>query len=260
MTEHLYSSFAEFLDHYFPEHREISREEALVQIDDRNRGMLSKNTDAAMVEYQNDVASIYGSYERRDYHLKTLERLLCTLPLIGHTSDTLLSLGCGPASFELFLLQQGAFENVILVDYSPAMISRARLIASDLNLTSQVTFHVCDGADTCRLVDQDSAAVVWSINAMHWTSRWGMWLSTMLRACRPGGSAFVSFTNGFFRTGITVKEVRRRFQKIFELRESGLVIDPFMEDGNLLAPQRYFLSGTKNRHRRKSSPRNKRSR
>ena len=194
-------NFQRFWELFFPEQHTLHREEVLTAIGDAERGGNCRAPDDQMAVYQNDVAGVYGAYEAVRYQLYTLCNLLESQQRGDLRPDQhLVSLGCGPASYELWLMMNQGPGRVTLVDHSPAMLARARSIAERLGVSERVTTIVSDA--TSSGLPPKSADWVFCLNGMHWSSNWRRWIYEAGRILKPGGTGYLSCTLKFPRSRI----------------------------------------------------------
>lgn len=243
MRQHLVGDFLMFWLHFFPEQIQMTREQALLQIHEAKDGGLSNRADEEMSGYQDRVAGVYGAYEAVHFQEWTFRHLLMCLP----TKKDLhvVSLGCGPASYELFLLENNLIARVTLVDHSPAMLARAMSIAQQLQIADRVTTIVAD-ATKSNLTD-NSADVVLCINSMHWSQKWRKWVQEASRIAKPGGICFVTCSLGMPRSNIQkdqfVPFVRKHFGG--DPKKDGFVVPPLQVGGQVAFSSRYYVFGKK---------------
>ena len=229
--------FQTFWKTYFPEQRELSREEALAQIETGERFASMK----AMRDYQDNVAPVYGAYELEAFQLATMEKLLpVLLSLPASRRETLLSLGSGPGSYELWLLSQGYVRHVTLVDLSEAMLARAGEIARHLGIGAQVRM-LCGDAATVEV--EVEVEVCLCINALHWSVEWRAWVRRMIRATRAGGLLFLSASLFFPRSEITQKQLVGVAARGCTIREQGFLLPGMVTGDQLARSTRYVVIG-----------------
>ena len=122
---------------------QMPRQEAL-----RHVGMAQKfDSQEDLISYQNKVAAVYGGYELEQFQAATLYRLQQVMK--GRSFESLVSLGCGPGTLELWLLQEGRVRQCVLVDISPAMCRRAEEIAAKLGLQQKVQV-ICSAVEAIQ--------------------------------------------------------------------------------------------------------------
>lgn len=226
----LVESFRRFYIRFFPEYGRMTRAQTFERIGELRDGQTSTLPDRETIEYQNRVAGVYGAYEAIEFQIATMGHILSQLTF---PKETLVSLGSGPGTYELWLLSQDKVGQVTLVDYSPAMLERARSIAQALGLEERVTFR-CDDI-TRNPLPPHSADAVFSINAMHWTKRWSRWVFEAARIARFGGEAFLSCTLEAPRSGITAQLLAKEVHKYFDVTNANLITPPQMVGGGMAA-------------------------
>src|SRR5213078_4697032 len=109
----LVADYRKFWETHFPEQKTISREKANQRVGTPYLEWLLNP--AQLRQFQDGVAPIYGAWTLDGYQLSFMKALLLHLATTT-TGGTLLSLGSGPASLELFLLSRGLVDRCILVD------------------------------------------------------------------------------------------------------------------------------------------------
>jgi ubiquinone/menaquinone biosynthesis C-methylase UbiE len=156
----------------------------------------------------------------------------------------LVSLGCGPASYELWLLHRRMVRRITLVDHSPTMLARAMAIATQLGIAGRVTIICADASNSgLRTV---SADVVFSINAMHWSAGWQRWIVEAARIAKFGAPVFISCTMGLPRSGITADNLAMATRGQFGVNDYGFVTPPQTVAGGMAAISfRFYVSGKK---------------
>ncbi len=242
VIERLVAEFMVFWATHFPEQAR-SRLEALQEINELQDGSRSRVPDAAMVPYQDRVASVYGAYEDAVYQRATMCHILTHLVWNGPATH-LVSIGCGPASYELWLLERNLVKRVTLVDQSPAMLARARVIAEAMGVTDRVTF-VCADARHNGLPPM-TADLVFCINSMHWSAYWVAWIQELDRVLRRKGQIFMSMTMGLPRSNIDVHGLVQVFTRHFVHTHADMVVQPIeVGDGNMAVSMRHYVVGRK---------------
>lgn len=222
--EELLSDYMVFWCRHFPEYHQ-DRDDFLASISEATDGQMSKRADHNMVGYQDKVAAGYGVYEASHFQLATMDHIL--VQILGRLSQPvghLVSLGSGPASYELWLLKHGFIEQVTLLDHSPAMLARARVIAEAIGLSDRVTTIVTDISQ--NQLATASADVVFSINAMHWSQKWRRWIHEARRIVKPGGLAFLSCSLEMPRSGIQVEQLAKEVTAGLVVKNHGLIMPP----------------------------------
>jgi 2-polyprenyl-6-hydroxyphenyl methylase / 3-demethylubiquinone-9 3-methyltransferase len=101
-----------------------------------------------------------------------------------------LDVGCGGGLLAEALCQQGA--NVTAIDLAPAMIETARLHALDAGL--QINYQIAD-ATVLAQTEPHSCDVVCCMEMLEHVADPAMFLQTLARLVKPGGSLFISTLN-----------------------------------------------------------------
>ncbi|OGY84543.1 MAG: hypothetical protein A3F54_05555 [Candidatus Kerfeldbacteria bacterium RIFCSPHIGHO2_12_FULL_48_17] len=217
--------YKEFWLKFFPESASMTKQEAHGRVNDAISGSGSKLPDPQLVGYQDQVAEIYGAYEQLGPQLEGMKRLLEEIFVrdVEVKYPNLVSLGCGPGSYELWLLSKGFIEQVTLVDQSPAMLERACTIAEALGLAARVVIVNLEAQNT-RLPSK-CADVVLCINAMHWSRKWQEWIREAARLTKPGAPAFISFTADHARSKIQPQNFAREMRQYFQMQSAGFMQD-----------------------------------
>ena len=127
--EQALEDFLAFWKTHFPEQEALTRETALASLDEQRRGFANLSaSDQEMIPYQDDVSRVYGAYEKALFQLATMPHIVRLAKRLPDQAN-IMSLGCGPASYELWLATQTGY-HITLVDHSPGMLGRAQSIAS----------------------------------------------------------------------------------------------------------------------------------
>lgn len=241
--EQILDTFLAFWYKFFPEHIR-DRIQIMREVNDAADGQSSAVSDAGMVAYQDRVAAVYGAYEADHFKMFTMQHLLKVFSGRTEPVNHLVSLGCGPASYELYLVWIGLVQRVTLVDQSPAMLARAQAIAQELGILDCVTTIVADA--TQSRIPMASADMVLSINAMHWSQNWRQWITELVRICEPGGELFLSCSLMLPRSRITAESLAEAVRRYFQPDDFGLVMPPQPVGGGMSAlSSRFYVSGKK---------------
>jgi SAM-dependent methyltransferase len=203
----LLGEYIDFWRKFFPEVETMSYEEA-----HEKSGMpyVEKLARKELEAFQAEIASYYGAWTEPSYQFSFLHTLLLYfLAIPEENRRTLLSLGCGPAALELVLLWKGLIKKVKLVDLSPPMLERALSIAQALGIAQNVETVV--GLVENYQVTQQYDVVI-SINAMHWSRHWPIWVDKGMKATREGGLLFIEATTGFVLVPFSYEELLRKVQ------------------------------------------------
>lgn len=232
-------TFQAFWQRFFPEQRTTTRAEALEYTGESEYGQMSARPDYEMVVYQNRVADVYGAYETAEFQFATIQHILRT---ISFPIQNVVSLGCGPASYELWLISQGEIDHAALVDHSPMMLERAKGIARKLGIEDRIECVSCDVLQ--NPLRPQSADTVFCINAMHWSRRWTRWIFEAARIAKIGGEAFLSCSLAMPRSGITADELLREMRRRFDITDQGPIVLPQLVGGGMAAVStRTFVVG-----------------
>lgn len=227
--------YTQFLRRYIP--ATLSRSSALAATG-QHTPRFDKQED--MINYQNKVAAVYGAYELEALQLLTMQRVL---EQVKFPIDTLGSLGCGPASLELWLVHTGKVQECTLVDISPAMCSRAERTASDLGIQRSVNV-ICAGVESANLPLGRADAIL-SINAMHWSTEWRIWLKIAASLLKKNGQAFLSATMQHPQSEMLIPQFVGVSRRYFQLDKDEYLSPPTIHEGKSYQLQRYFVSGRK---------------
>ncbi|MFA5994859.1 MAG: class I SAM-dependent methyltransferase [Patescibacteria group bacterium] len=244
------TDFVQFWQTHFPERG--NREQFLRDINDRSEGLYSTKPDTEMSGYQNKVAVSYGIYEEEQHQRDTLARLWQCIFSAGVISGAthLVSLGCGPASYELWLLSRGLVGRVTLVDHSVVMLQRAQDIADKLNLSDRVVTVVADAAKN-GLADS-CGDMVFCINAMHWSEHWRRWVREAGRIAKPQASIFLSCTLKHPRSRIETPDLGEIARSVFSVKSFNMIQDVAamakLDPSTMVALSfRFFVFGRRNK-------------
>lgn len=223
-----------FWQTYFPEQATLSRVQALA-----TTGMMQRYaTIEELHTYQNSVASVYGAYELAEFQLATLNKLFPHLQRVP-SGGTLVSLGSGPGSYELWLLAENRIQSATLVDISEEMLKRADRIAAQLELTDRIEL-ICSEVGSVELPD-NYADVCLSINSLHWDTDWRTWIKKAIRYTKPNGLLFLSASLLFPQSDISATQFVGVAERGMTIRENGFVL-PATSAGQTT---RYFVTGSK---------------
>ncbi len=217
----LVADYIQFWRTYFPEGIQLTREKANQRVGTPYLRRLL--TSAQLRQLQDSIAPIYGAWALEGYQLSFMKALLLHLATTT-TGGTLLSLGSGPASLELFLLLTNLVDSVILVDISDAMLRRALSIASQLGLSDRVKV-ICGDVTTVTLPIADKTI---SIGAMHWSTSWQKWIEKAAESTKPGGLVFLEASMNFAQSGITREEFLGVAARSLNVTGSGFLL-PLIE-------------------------------
>ena len=244
------NDFMKFWKTHFPERGD--REQFLRDINDRSEGLYSTKPDAEMSVYQDKVAGSYGIYEEEEFQRRTMQLILKHVFSGGVTPKQahLVSLGCGPSSYELWLLSKGLIGRVTLVDHSPAMMERACGIAESLGLADRVVIVVADA--TKSGIADSKADVVFSINAMHWSENWKRWVREAGRIAKPQASIFLTCTLKHPRSRIEPPDLGEIARSTMTIKSYNMVQDveamAKLDPSTMVALSfRFFVSGKCNK-------------
>lgn len=233
------------LDHYMQYWNEnfpdtVGREAALVHAG-RGQGILSQDQ---MIDHQNKASEVYGSYELpiAQYHTMAL----LAQHVFTKKRYSVVSLGSGPASYEIYLLAAGLIDSCVLVDISPAMQNRARELAKKYGVDHQIYFFT-DDTEHMGPIDGKAmqAEIVLCINSIHWSPEWRRWVKIAAAHTRKDGICFLSGTMGHPMSMIDVPTFTGVASRKLEGISAGWVIPPQMMGDKVYAIQRYFFVGKK---------------
>lgn len=226
----------------FPEQFSLSREAALSQIGERERGQLNVSaTDAEMASYQDYVSQVYGAYEGEQFQLATMRHIIGLVESLPDQAH-IVSLGCGPASYELWLATQ-TDHRFTLVDYSPGMLNRAKEIATTVGVVDRVTMIQSD-AGHVPAVQTQSADLVLCLNSMHWSANWRKWVEEAARIVKRGSYGLFTCTLQTRRSKISSEALDKVFSSYFDDQGAGLLVPPVDVGGGQMAiSSRYYAIG-----------------
>lgn len=243
--ETLLKNFSEFWLHFFPEAGTLDRQQVLTELDDADFGRDSTRPDCQLVSYQNCVATVYGAYEQARFQVAAMGHILRSVRQFP-AGGTLVSLGSGPGSYELWLLLNSQLGKVILVDHSSEMLARATSIAKEIGVADRLQ-TICTDA-TQNSIPPHTADVIFSINALHWSSGWRAWLREAARVGKPDAEVFISCSLLHPRSNITPDQFGQATREYFNISKFDMVVPPRqMPDGQTAVSSRFFFAGTKKR-------------
>lgn len=253
-AQRVLEDFWGFWTTYFPEiSRFNQRQQVLAELRDAEFGMpcTLPDRDPRCIQYQENVARIYGAYESAHYQELTLREIMTLVDFTRVEAGHLVSLGCGPASYELLLLKHGCIGRATLVDESSEMLKRAREIAEKIGVADRITTICADAAESG--LPSESTDYFFSINAMHWSQRWREWIAEGGRILKNGERAFVTCSlyvpgaNQWKRTRINRDELVAAFQRHFVLSNEGFVVPATTVPGTgmMSFSSRYLVTGVK---------------
>lgn len=236
----LIGNYLSFWEHFFLEQGAINRGLALALINEVEDGQLSQRPDAEMIMYQDQVAEVYGAYENARFQLLTAEVLL------GHTQLSkefmpdrhLVSLGCGPASFELWLSKNQGPRQLTLIDQSSAMLQRAREIAQELGIEDRAAFIQADAIQSN--LPNNCADIVFCLNSMHWSANWRKWITEAARIAKPGAVIFFTCTLLLPRSKIERKQFETEVRRFFADAVFGSIVPPEFVGQKMFFSGRYY--------------------
>ena len=224
--------FSEFWEKYFPEQRRLTRAGALAEIDEPRRGQANTAaSDAEMVGYQNDVARVYGAYELACFQQATAKVILPLAKRIP-AKARVVSLGSGPASYELWLASKTNFW-FTLVDHSPGMLARAREIATAVGISERISFIQSDAASVPGIVSE-SADWLLCLNSMHWSRNWRQWIAEAARIVKPKAYALFTYTFFLRRSRITPEELAQAMSPYFTHQGADQLVPPVDVGGGMV--------------------------
>ena len=234
-------AFKDFWQKFFPEQNTMTREQALLAVDEERAGDKSALPDSEMVPYQNAVAEIYGAYEGSRFAYATMEHILTW---VRFPREHLVSLGSGPSAYELFLLEQGLVKSLTLIDQSDKMLERARGIAKELGIEAATFIHSDVKETQCR---PKSADLLFCLNAMHWSKEWRRWIRECGRILKNNRQVVITCTLKKPRSNIEPQELGAEIRKFFTVEHHNLLIPPQLIRGTELAEVslRYIVIGRK---------------
>ena len=240
--------FLAFWQRHFPEQNTLTREVALARIDDKRRGYANTTaSDQEMIAYQDDVALVYGAYENVAFQLATIVHIIRLAKRLPDEAS-IVSLGCGPASYELWLaLQTG--HRFTLVDHSKGMLDRASAIAAALGISERFTIIQSDAASVPSILSH-SADLVLCLNSMHWSRNWQQWITEGARIVKRLARVFVTCTFSMPRSMITPEDLGEIMSRYFHNEGADLLVPPVdVGDGMSAVSMRFYAMG-----RRKEKP------
>lgn len=235
--------FTAFWIQFFPEQQTMSRQSALRACKDTTAGMFAYGqAPETHAEYQDAVSRVYGSYEDRQYHIGTFSRVWDIVG--GGQYKNLISIGCGPASIELFLVHMGVVEKAMLVDMSPGMIARAQEIAEELQVSDCVEFIVARGEEV--QIEKGVYDVGFTINSMHWSKEWGKWIDALHKGLALNSVVFVGVSLLHPQSGIEEEVLKRFMSRRFKVQTSDWMFpDMKNKHGQPVRSTRYRVVGRK---------------
>jgi len=239
MDKEIEMSFRNFWQEHFP--ALLSREDAL-QITGRQQ---SYSSIGELISYQDRVASVYGSYEPVDFQIRTLDTLLSQRAMLH---GTLLSLGSGPGSYELWLLSERIIDRVVLVDISPNMIKSAEIIAQRLGISGNIQ-TICSSLEDLDL--NESVDVSISVNSLHWDAGWRKWIKKAASYTKPSGLIFLTGSMSFPQSQITPEQFVGVAARDIQIKERGYLLPAQVIGKQRVQSTRYFLIGSKEMQKKK---------
>ncbi len=254
ITEEALEDFLAFWQTHFPEQQTLTREAALTMIDDKRRGYANiAASDQEMIAYQDDVSRVYGAYENLAFQLATIVHIIRHVKRLPDASH-IVSLGCGPASYELWLATQTGYR-FTLVDHSQGMLDRARAIAATLGIADRVTIIQSD-ARSVPSVPSHSADLVFCLNSMHWSRNWREWITEAARIVKRRAPVLVTCTFFMPRSTITPQDLGEVMSRYFQNEGAGSLVPPVDVGGGVAAVSgRFYAIGR--RHDRPQKPQKK---
>lgn len=240
--------FLAFWQTHFPEQQTLTREAALASLDEQCRGFSNvAASDQDMIPYQNDVSRVYGAYERAEFQMATMARIIGLAKRLPDHAN-IVSLGCGPASYELWLASQTQ-AHVTLVDYSAGMIERASEIAASLGIANRIKTIQSD-ASSVPSIQSHCADLVLCLNSMHWSGNWREWIVEAARIVKRRACVLVTCTFFMPRSMITPKDLAETMSRYFHHQEANSLVPPVDVGGGMAAVSgRFYAIG-----RRKDKP------
>lgn len=229
--------FLAFWREHFPEQLTMSREKALVYANDTADGAFNTTRqDQDMIGYQNKVAEVYGAYAAADMQEATIGHIL---ERVRFPQELLVSFGCGPAAFELWLLATGHIQQVVLVDHSPAMLARARAIAEYAGVAERIATDVADV--TGHRLKETCADAVFCVNAMHWSRNWRQWIAECAHVAKDNADVFLSCSLRTLRSDIRIPRLEQAVRAKFNIRYQGTLVPPQQIGGMIVQSTRYVV-------------------
>jgi len=238
-TEAALENFLAFWQAHFPEQQTLTREVALAWFDEQRRGFSNtRASDQEMTAYQDDVSRVYGAYENAAFQMATVERIIRLAKRLP-AKATIVSLGCGPASYELWLATQTDYR-FTLVDHSAGMLDRARGIAQELGVTNQITMIQSD-ASSVPAVPSHCADLVFCLNSMHWSRNWQQWIVEAARIVKRRSCVLVTCTFFMPRSMITPEDLGEIMSRYFKNEGAGPLVPPVDVGNGMAAVSGRFL-------------------
>lgn len=221
----------------FPEQTRMSREQALAYTNDSIDGAFNiVRSDWQMTGYQDKVAEVYGAYAAADMQEATMRHILERMKF---PQEVLASFGCGPASFELWLLLTGRVQQAVLVDHSPAMLARARSIAERAGVADRIVTDVADV--TGHHLKEACADMVFCVNAMHWSRNWRQWIDQCAYVAKDGADVFLSYSLRALRSDIRIPRLEQAVRAKLNIRHQNALMPPQRINGLIAQSTRYVI-------------------